>query len=128
MTDEHKAALAEGRSESRAVKKYLEALEENKPRRGRRRTKEGIEKRLAQIEADLPTSNPLNRVKLIQERMDLTNELNASDEPVDLSGLEAEFVKNAKGYSDRKGISYAAWRELGVAPSLLKQAGITRGS
>lgn len=128
MTDEHKAALAEGRAESRAVKKYLEALEENKPRRGRRRTKDGIEKRLAQIEADLPTSNPLNRVKLIQERMDLTNELNTSDEPVDLSDLEAGFVKNAKGYSDRKGLSYAAWRELGVAPALLKQAGITRSS
>jgi hypothetical protein len=128
MTDEHKAALAEGRIESRAVKKYLEALEENKPRRGRRRTKEGIEKRLAQIDTDLPTSNPLNRVKLIQERMDLTNELNASDEPVDLSALEAGFVKNAKSYSERKGISYAAWRELGVAPALLKQAGITRGS
>ena len=126
MTDEHKAALAEGRIESRAVKKFLEALDENKPRRGRRRTKEGIEKRLAQIETDLPTSNPLNRVKLIQERMDLTNELNASDEPVDLSGLEAGFVKNAKSYSERKGISYAAWREAGVDAAILKKAGISR--
>lgn len=126
MTDEHKAALAQGRAESRAVKNYLEALEEAKPKRGRRRTKESIKNRLDRIEADLPTANPLNRVKLIQERMDLTNELNASDEPIDLSGLEAAFVKNAKGYSERKGISYAAWRELGVAPAVLKKAGITR--
>ncbi len=128
MTDEHKAALAQGRAESRAVKNYLEALEEAKPKRGRRRTKESIKNRLDRIEADLPTANPLNRVKLIQERMDLTNELNASDEPIDLSGLEAAFVKNAKGYSERKGISYAAWRELGVAPAVLKKAGITRSA
>jgi hypothetical protein len=128
MTDEHKAALAQGRAESRAVKNYLEALEEAKPKRGRRRTKESIKNRLQRIEADLPTANPLNRVKLIQERMDLTNELNASDEPIDLSDLEAAFVKNARGYSERKGISYAAWRELGVTPAVLKKAGITRGA
>ena len=38
MTAQHKAALAEGRSEGRAVKSYLEALEKNRPRRGRKRT------------------------------------------------------------------------------------------
>ncbi len=128
MTEEHKAALAAGRAESRAVKRYLEALEETKPKRGRRRTKASIEKRLEQIESDLPTANPLNRVKLIQERMDLTKELDASQDPVDISTFEDDFVKNAKSYSDRKGISYAAWRELGIAPAVLKRAGITRGS
>lgn len=128
MTEEHKAALAAGRAESRAVKRYLEALEETKPKRGRRRTKASIEKRLEQIESELPTANPLNRVKLIQERMDLTKELDASQDPVDISAFEDDFVKNAKSYSDRKGISYAAWRELGIAPAVLKRAGITRGS
>ena len=38
MSDEHKAALAEGRAQGRAVRAYLEALEANKPRRGRKRT------------------------------------------------------------------------------------------
>lgn len=128
MTEEHKAALAAGRAESRAVKRYLEALEETKPKRGRRRTKASIEKRLEQIQSELPTANPLNRVKLIQERMDLTKELDASQDPVDISAFEDDFVKNAKSYSDRKGISYAAWRELGIAPAVLKRAGITRGS
>lgn len=128
MTDEHKAALAEGRAESRAIKNYLEALEENRPKRGRKRTKENIEKRLAQIEADLPTTSPLQRVKLIQERMDLTAELSASDAPVDLSDLEVGFVQNAGAYSQRKGISYAAWRELGVPGAVLVKAGISRGS
>ena len=38
MTDEHKAALAQGRSEGRAVRDYLDALRANKPKRGRKRT------------------------------------------------------------------------------------------
>lgn len=128
MTEEHKAALAEGRAESRAIKQYLEALEENRPKRGRKRTKESIERRLAQIEADLPTTSPLQRVKLIQERMDLTTELSASSKPIDLSDVEAGFVQNAAAYSQRKGISYAAWRELGVPSAVLVKAGISRGS
>ena len=31
MTDEHKAALAEGRSRARAVRRYLEVLEHHRP-------------------------------------------------------------------------------------------------
>ena len=47
---------------------------------------------------------------------------------VDLSALEADFVKTAAKYAERKGISYAAWRELGVPADVLKKAGISRGS
>ena len=47
---------------------------------------------------------------------------------VDLSALEAEFVAVAKGYAERKQISYEAWREAGVSASTLKAAGITRGT
>lgn len=55
MSDEHKHALAVGREEGRAVRTYLEALEAHKPRRGRKRTGATIDKRLEQIERDLPT-------------------------------------------------------------------------
>ena len=44
----------------------------------------------------------------------------------DLEGLEAGFVEYAKAYSERKGITYAAWREAGVPASILKDAGIKR--
>src|SRR5215211_3589843 len=54
MSDEHKTALAEGRDQGRTVRRYLEALEANKPRRGRRRSPEVVTKRLAAIETDLP--------------------------------------------------------------------------
>ena len=128
MTDQHKAALAEGRNESRAVKRYLEALEANRPKRGRKRSQESIEKRLAEIETQIPTADPLKRVNLIQERLNLRNALGTTEDTVDMAALEAEFVRAAAGYSSRKGLTYAAWRELGVEPALLAKAGITRGS
>ena len=42
--------------------------------------------------------------------------------------VEAAFVDVAKSYSDRQGISYSAWREVGVEASVLKRAGIARTS
>jgi hypothetical protein len=126
MTAQHKAALAQGRAEGRAVKSYLEALDKNRPRRGRKRTGESIKKRLSAIDAQLPDASPLLRLQLVQERMDLEKELSQLDAKVDLSSLEAAFVKTAGQYAERKGISYAAWRQLGVSAETLKKAGITR--
>ena len=71
MSDEHKAALAAGRNEGRAVRHYLEALEAHKPKRGRKRTPDSIQKRLAAIERQLAEADPLTRLHLVQERMDL---------------------------------------------------------
>jgi hypothetical protein len=128
MSDEHKAALAEGRNQGRSVRRYLEALDAHKPKRGRKRTRESMQKRLDRIDAELAGADPLKRLQLIQERLDLKSELEAAGEKVDLSGLEQEFVDAAASYSARKGISYAAWRELGVEPGVLKRAGIARSS
>ena len=128
MSEEHKAALAEGRNQGRSVRRYLEALDAHKPKRGRKRTPESMQKRLDRIDVELASADPLKRLQLIQERLDLSAELAAASETVDLSGLEKEFVDAAAAYSARKGISYAAWRELGVEPGVLKRAGISRSS
>ena len=128
MSDEHKAALAEGRNQGRSVRRYLEALEAHRPKRGRKRTPDSIKKRLDRIEAELESADPLKRLQLIQERLDLRNELESVSTKVDLSELEAEFVAAAAPYSARKGITYAAWRELGVDAAVLKRAGISRAS
>ena len=128
MTDDHKAALAEGRRQGRAVRDYLEALEQHKPKRGRKRTVESMQAQLAKIEDQLAEADPIKRLQLIQDRMDLQAELSANETKADLEGLEKDFVEAAKGYSERKGISYAAWRELGVEASVLKKAGISRAS
>lgn len=128
MSDEHKAALAEGRDQGRAVRRYLEALEANKPRRGRKRSPESLKKRLVSIEGELDSADPLKRVHLLQERADLREALDASESNVDLAQLEKDFVKAAAPYSARKGISYATWREVGVPASVLEKAGISRAS
>src|SRR5215213_6769299 len=101
MPDEHKAALAGGRSEGRAVREYLEALRNNKPKRGRKRTPESISKRLEAIDKELATADPIQELRLVQERLDLTGELAAAGRSVDMTALEAEFIKVAKDYSAR---------------------------
>ena len=126
MTDEHKAALAAGRSEGRAVRDYLEALRNNKPKRGRKRTAETIRKRLAAIETELAEADPVQELRLVQERLDLTAELATVGQAVDMTAIEAEFVKVAKEYSERNGYSYAAWRAIGVEAAVLKRAGVSR--
>ena len=128
MSDEHKAKLAQGRADAKAVKSYLEALRANKPRRGRKRTPESITKRLAAIDELLIEADPLEELKLIEERRRLNEELEAMGSTVDIGELEEAFVACAKGYSERQGISYASWRDVGVEPSVLKRAGISRAA
>ena len=115
MSDDHKAALAVGRTEGRVVRRYLDALEANKPKRGRKRTPDSIQRRLKAIDAELGETDRLNELKLVQERMNLELELASLGARQDLAGLESEFVKVAKAYSARQGISYAAWRAVGRA-------------
>lgn len=126
MTDEHKAALALGRVEGRAVREYLESLRANKPRRGRRRTPDTIKARLKAIESELASADALNELKLRQERRNLENELHNRSSGVDHAALEKSFIQVAKSYGERQGISYSAWREVGVDAAVLKKAGINR--
>jgi hypothetical protein len=126
LSAEHKAALSEGRKMAGTVSSYLEALTANKPKRGRKRTKESIRQRLAKIDSEVQCADVLRRLQLIQEQMDLRAELEAAASARDLNKLEADFVKIARAYSDSKGISYLAWRSVGVPPEVLRKANITR--
>jgi hypothetical protein len=126
MTAQHKAALAKGREEGLAVRRYLEALESSRPRRGRRRTPASITKRLAAIETELANADPLTRLHLIQQKKDLTDELDRTGESEDVEALEKQFVKVARAYGERKGISYGTWRTAGVSAAVLQKAGVPR--
>ncbi len=64
MSDEHEAALAEGREQGRAVRRYLEALDQYRPKRGRKRTRQSVERRLQEVESRLGDATPLDRVHL----------------------------------------------------------------
>lgn len=123
MSEEHKQALAQGRREARAIKRYLKALDARKP--GRPVTRDSLEKRLAKTDEKIGSEDdPLKRVELIQTRLDIEDQLTKLDETADFEELEADFIDNAKSYSDRKEISYTAWREYGVPAATLRAAGV----
>ena len=127
MTNEHKAALATGRAQGLAVRRYLEALETSKGRRGRPVTGDTISKQLAAIETKLATAGPLQRLQLSQQKRDLQARLVRTSQPVtDLTELEEMFTRVAADYGARRGIDHATWREAGVSTGVLKKAGISR--
>jgi hypothetical protein len=129
MSDEHKAALAEGREQGRVVPRYLEALESHRPKRGRKRTPESIDKRLLSIDERLASADALSRLHLVQERMDLEREAATTGAKTgDAGEHEAAFIEVARSYGERKGITYDAWRSIGVEPRVLKASGIGRSS
>ena len=124
MTKEHKEALARGRKESRAIKSYLRSIDGRKP--GRPVTKASLQARLESVNARLDSvDDPLQRLDLMQSRIEIQNSLQALDDQVDPNQVEADFVANARSYSERKGISYTAWRNYGVPAAVLKKAGIS---
>jgi hypothetical protein len=128
MSNAHKAALARGRAEGLAVRRYLEAVEALRPRPGRRRTPPSIRSRLAVVTDDLEGADPLRRLHLLQEKADLEAELGRLSSDEELAALERAFVTVARAYGERKGIGYAAWRAAGVSTAVLQRAGITRSS
>ena len=60
-------------------------------------------------------ADPLSRLHLLQEKKDLEEERIRAGDVHDLSDLEKQFVKVAKSYGERKGISYGTWRTAGVS-------------
>lgn len=126
MTQEHKDALARGRREARAIKSYLEALGSRRP--GRPVTPESLRQRIERLESKIDAEkDPLRRVDLVQQRLDASEALKRVAASADLDELEKGFIEHAKGYSERKGITYAAWREAGVPAAVLRKASIGRG-
>ncbi len=127
MSNQHKKALAQGREQGRAIRRYLDALARQKPRRGRRRTVDSANRQLRETVDQLSTARSLARVELVQRRIDLEAEIAnmGQDGGGDLTELEAGFVAAAKSYSERKGITVQAWLQGGVPRSVLRQAGLT---
>jgi hypothetical protein len=127
MSDEHKAALAEGRRQGATVRTYLEALESNRPKRGRKRTVESMKAKLSELEVTLPKMSGTDRLETMQIRRDLERQIENAGPKANLETLEAAFVEVARAYGERKGIEFATWREFGVSPATLSAARISRG-
>jgi hypothetical protein len=125
MSAEHKAALAQGRREGRAVKQYLEASGNRRP--GRPVTPERLRDKIGALESRIAEeADPLKALEMRQERLDAEAALARAEATEDFTALEAAFIEHARSYSERKGISYSAWRESGVAADVLRRAGIAR--
>ena len=125
VTPEHKAAMIQGRTETRVVRQYLEAIESVRKPRGRRRSKEALQDKLNAIEEQLASAKPIDRLHLSQDRIDLQKALEIAEQNVDLAELEEAFISIAASYGERKGLSYQAWREVGVEARVLHEAGIS---
>lgn len=126
LSESQKAAMTKGRLEARVVSRYLEAIAASKSKRGRQRTQDSIGALLVRIERELANAGALRRLELTQKKFDLLEERTQLRARADISNVEKEFVKIAHSYAERSGISYAAFRELGVTPAVLKRAGIKR--
>jgi hypothetical protein len=125
MSNEHKAALVQGRREAKAIKDYLEAIGHRRP--GRPVTVDRLKAKLATVEGRLESEEDvLRRVDLHQARIEAERALANATDTADLAGLEKDFVSVVAAYSERKGISYGAWRQQGVPAPVLKKAKIAR--
>lgn len=123
MSDEHKAALAKGRRQARAIRAYLEALGNRKP--GRPVTRESLDAHLERIESRLATeTDVLRRLDLFQQRTDVVEAVESVHDAGEFEELEKAFIENSKRYGLRKGIGYAAWRKAGVSAAVLRKAGV----
>ena len=118
------------KADNKAVRDYLDVLAASAPKRGRKRTADSVKARISAIGNAMGDASATKRLGLVQERLDLEAELDAMAraDSVDIGDLEAGFVKTATSYGGRRGISYAAWREVGVSAATLKAAGIRRSS
>jgi hypothetical protein len=119
MSDEHKQTIADARRQNQAVRRYLNALTAAKPA-GQRPTT-APEQLQAQIDTE---GDPVKRLELNQRRLDLEGPARWRAGPAGPRDPEAEFIAVADDYASRKGITYSAFRELGVRASALKRARI----
>lgn len=128
LTASHKKALAEGRAMSSIVDHYLVTVNTPKPR-GRKVSKADLVTRLAKAQTEAKNGNGIGRLLAAQDvrdlkaRIHIVTSMNGSG---DHKGAETAFVKIAKTFGDKRGITYGAWRDAGVPAPVLKRAGIAR--
>jgi hypothetical protein len=130
MSEEHKAALAAGAKQTKAVKAYLEGLQDMAPKKGRQRTEETVAAQLEAAKAVIADKGAgvLDVLNARQAESDLETELEAmnTDTGPDMKALEKDFSKHVAAYGERKGITYSTWRRMGIAGDVLTAAGVPR--
>ena len=115
------------RTEAAIVREYLDALARHRRPKGRRNAAY-LTKRLEEINQQLAegVSSAMQRVELIQERMDCEADLTDLEDTAAFEAAEKQFIEHGGAWAERKGITKAALREFGVTPAVLRQAGIAQ--
>lgn len=130
MSDEHKAALARGRVEGKAVRDYLTNCLEEPPKRGRKpvvKTPEQINAKIAELRESMLDLAPYDKLKVVTEILELEKRLEADGlGEKERAEMHAAFVEHALAYAKRTGTSRAAFRAVGVSAEVLEEAGFTR--
>jgi hypothetical protein len=116
-SEEVRVQMRQRQEETRIVKAYLAQLSEASHRRRRDNLERYLDLAETKLAGDL---QPIDRLTLLQRKHDLEAML----QPVGAEDHTEDFTKVAANYSDRKGIAYRTWREVGVPASVLKAAGI----
>jgi hypothetical protein len=127
LSASHKRALAEGRTMSAVVDRYLSAVNTPK-RRGRKVSKAALVQRLTDSRAKAKSAGGVDKVLAAQEVRDLEVRIANLDTATrtDIKTLESAFVKIARRFGENRGIGYGAWRDAGVPAVVLKKAGVAR--
>ncbi len=127
LSASHKQALAEGRTMSATVDRYLSAVNTPK-RRGRKVSKAALVERLAEARTRAKSATGVDKVLAAQDVRDLQTRIAnmSAASGSDIKSLEAAFVKIAKRFGENRGIGYGAWRDAGVPAVVLKKAGVAR--
>src|ERR1044071_4875351 len=113
LSASHKQALAQGRTMSATVDRYLAAVNTPK-RRGRKVSKASLQQRLVDARAKAKSATGVDKVLAAQEVRDLQTRIASIDAAgggSDLRSLESAFVKIAKQFGENRSIGYGAWRD-----------------
>jgi ATP-dependent protease HslVU (ClpYQ) peptidase subunit len=122
---EQRAARGAKTSMTRTVRRYLEALESSQTRRV---DPAKLQERLNAVMTAIVEANNIERVRLIQERMDLERQIDAVGSSDDYAEVEAAAIEVLADWARDKGVSYQALREAGVPAAVLREAGMSRSS
>lgn len=127
LTKEHKEAMQRGREQARIVREYLDAIHWSAARPGLPSDPEAVESAIEDYrERIAQTDDYVDRLELVQKRVDLEDYLDELRSKPDVEAAEKAFIGVAQEYSERKGVDYRAWRELDVPASVLREAGVPR--
>lgn len=127
VPDPSRAKAEIARQQAVTVRGYLEALRAKPSGPGRKRDANSVQQILDRVEAKLASKGDvLSELELLQQRRDLRAELAHLKAQPTIEQFEDRFVEIAFDYSERKGLCYETWREVGVPATVLERAGIAR--